>query len=243
MPDDISKLSSLRQDTAALPAATAALPLPATSGSALEVARERTIRILTDRFADDTLSIEEFETRLDRMYKAQSPAELDALLQEVEARARRRAGAAPNAGGVPAPYQDVAPRRILAIMSETKRTGRWLMPRELALRGIMSNVTIDLRDVAMPGGYCELDLVAVMSEVVIVVPPHVLVEDLTLTVMAESTNAAMDDGTLPPDAPRLRVTGTAFMASVQMYVGEPGLPLKEAIKLARKARKKGWRRV
>jgi hypothetical protein len=240
MPDDISKLSPPAEraaPTQGMPPAPAALQR--VEGSALEVARERCIRILTDRFADDTLTIDEFEARLDRMYKAQTPAELDALLREVEQRAHRAQDAA--AASVPVPY-DSAPRRILAIMSETKRTGRWAMPRELEVRAIMSNVVIDLRDVAMPAGYCEIDLFAVMAEVVILVPPHVVVEDLSLTVMAESKNGAMDDGTLAPDAPRLRVTGTVLMASAQMLVGEPRLPLKEAIKQARKAQKKGWRR-
>jgi hypothetical protein len=237
MSDDISKPRPL--DAGRAPTAPLTPMAPALQSSALEVARERTIRILTDRFADDTLTIDEFEARLDRMYKAQSPAELETLLHEVELRANAASAAARDT--LPAP-RDAAPRRVLAIMSETKRTGRWVMPRELEVRAIMSNVVLDLRDVAMPAGYCEIDLFAVMSEVVILVPPHVLVEDLTLTVMGESKNAAVDDGTLSQDAPRLRVTGTVFMATAQMYVGEPRLPLKDAIKQARRAHKKGRRR-
>src|SRR3712207_5178566 len=51
----------------------------ATERAALEAARERAIRLLTDRFADDTLTVDEFEARLDRMYQGTAPADLEAL--------------------------------------------------------------------------------------------------------------------------------------------------------------------
>src|SRR5689334_16804136 len=77
MADDISN-----RPTAPVPSTGA--PASPVEASALEAARERTIRVLTDRFADDTLTIEQFESRLDRMYKASTVAELDALLHEVD---------------------------------------------------------------------------------------------------------------------------------------------------------------
>src|SRR5881394_2900217 len=123
MADDISN-----RPTAPVPSAggSAGGPDALVAASALEAARERTIRVLTDRFADDTLSIEQFESRLDRMYKASTVPELEALLHEVETyRAQAPAVSPYSESYAPTP----GPRRLLSIMSNTERTGRWVMPR------------------------------------------------------------------------------------------------------------------
>src|SRR5947209_8023643 len=91
MADDISNRPPPTDvPTAPLPVAQTPASASPIAASALEAARERTIRMLTDRFADDTLSIEQFEAHLDRMYKATTVAELDALLRDVETRAPAR---------------------------------------------------------------------------------------------------------------------------------------------------------
>jgi hypothetical protein len=224
MADDISARSGSASDSV--------MPLPtrepAVAAAALEAARERTIRVLTDRFADDTLSLDEFETRLDRMYKATSPAELDALLREVEARQPRAV-----AIDVPGAYAATTPRRILAVMSSTKRTGRWALPRRLQTRAIMSELVLDLREVALPTGVCEIDVFVMMANLEILVPPGVVVEEMPLGVMANVENDAVDDGTIRADAPRIRLVGTAIMSNVEVRVAEAGLPPSEAWRRAK----------
>jgi hypothetical protein len=210
----------------------------AVAASALEAARERTIRVLTDRFADDTLSLDEFESRLDRMYKASTPAELDALLGEVEARQPR-----PVALDAPAQhYGPSVPRRILAIMSNTKRTGRWSMPRKLEARAIMSEIVLDLREVTLPAGVCEIDVFALMANIEILVPPGIVVEEMPLSLMANVENDAVDDGTAGANAPRLRLVGTAVMANVEVRVAEPGLPPGKAWRRAKWSQRKALMR-
>ena len=60
-------------------------------------------------------------------------------------------------------------------MSNTERTGRWSMPRQLEVRALMSSIVLDLREVSIHGGVCEIDLFAVMASVEILVPPGVVV--------------------------------------------------------------------
>ena len=228
MADDISNPIG----TSAAPARQAAV-----AASALEAARERTIRVLTDRFADDTLSLDEFEARLDRMYKASTPAELDTLLGEVEARQPRPVGL-----DAAAHYGPSVPRRILAIMSNTKRTGRWSMPRKLEARAIMSEIVLDLREVTLPAGVCEIDVFALMANIEILVPPGIIVEEMPLSLMANIENHAIDDGTAGANAPRLRLVGTAVMANVEVRVAEPGLPPGKAWRRAKWSQRKALMR-
>ena len=229
-------------------------PVSATATSpadraALEAARERAIRLLTDRFADDTLTVDEFEARLDRMYQATVPADLDALTADLVGvtgvtDAPRSPGAATAAiaraaTGVrpyPVPGETPALRRVFALMSEQKKTGRWVVPRRLDVRAIMSDLFLDLRDAALPPAFCEIDLAAIMSNVKVLVPPGVVVENLLTAVMASVGNDAEDDGRLPASAIRVRLTGMALMAEVRVRVAPPGEPAKQAWRHARH----GW---
>jgi hypothetical protein len=76
-------------------------PLP---DPALHAARERVVRLLTDRYADETLTIEDFEARLDRLHALATPAALEAMARElaVPARATARVTGA-EFGGAGAP--------------------------------------------------------------------------------------------------------------------------------------------
>lgn len=205
----------------------------------LDAARERAIRILTDRFADDTLTVEEFEARLDRMYKAGSTAELDAITGDLALVPAAGAGTAvePLASRRLTTYQDIGDRpplrRVLSLMSETRHTGRLIVPRRLDVRAIMSDLMLDLRDAALPSGFCEIDVVAVMANVRVLVPPGVIVEGTTTAFMAAASNDAEDDGTLPAGATRVRLTGVAVMAEVRVRVAPPGEPAGRAWKQAR----------
>jgi hypothetical protein len=238
LPDSASPSPAARQ----VPATT---PSP-TDRAALEAARERAIRLLTDRFADDTLTVDEFEARLDRMYQAAAPADLEALTADlvgptgVTGEPRSPGGAtaaiaraATGARRFPAPGDTPALRRIFALMSESKHTGRWVVPRRLDVRAIMGDLFLDLRDAALPPEFCEIDLAAIMSNVKILVPPGVIVESLLTSVMAAVGNDAEDDGRLPTSAIRVRITGMALMAEVRVRVAPPGEPAKQAWRHAR----------
>jgi len=214
-------------------------PTPA-ERAALDAARERAIKLLTDRFADDTLTVEEFEVRLDRMYQAATPAELDALMGDLVSGGVRPAGApgvVPQpAGGArpyPAPGETPALRRMLAVMSETKQGGYWIVPRRLDVFAFMGEVFLDLRDAALPPGFCEIEVVAIMANVKVLVPPGVIVEGLLTSIMAAFGNDAEDDGRLPGSALRVRLTGLALMAEVRVRVAPPGEPAKRAWRQAR----------
>ena len=234
MADDISNRPRPTDvPTAPLPVAQTPAAASPVAASALEAARERTIRLLTDRFADDTLSIEQFEAQLDRMYKATTVAELDTLLHDVEARVPQRVSRAAYTYAEPP-----APRRVLSIMSNTERTGRWAVPRHLEVRALMSSIVLDLRETPLPAGVCEIDLLAIMASVEILVPPGVIVEDLALGVMANVENRAGDDAVVSSDAPRVRITGTAVMANIEVRMASPGMSFRDAWREARRT----WRR-
>lgn len=212
-----------------------AAPLTPADRAALEAGRERAIQLLTDRFADDTLTVEEFEERLDRMYRATTPMALDVIVRDLVAPPPGAALAqAPRAPAYPSPDDRPPQRRLLAFMSETRKTGRWVVSRRLDVSAIMSDLFLDLRDAQLPPGLCEIDLTAVMANVKVLVPPGVIVEGLLTSVMAAVGNDAEDDGRLPANAIRVRLTGVAFMAEVRVRVAPSGEPPRQAWRHARR---------
>src|SRR5918992_1761786 len=91
---------------------------------AIGTARERTIERLSTHFANDRLSIDELDLRLERAYAATSLAELDALTADLP---DAEIAAVQVAGGAPATAIDrhEGPAHIRAVLSETRRGGLW----------------------------------------------------------------------------------------------------------------------
>ena len=193
------------------------LPMATGADSPLHDARERAIRLLTDGFAYDVITVEEFEWRLGQLSHAESAQEIDALVVDL---ATPAATAAPSLfSGVPVPAPTEG--RILGIMSETRRVGPWRVPQRLRVKGIMSDVKIDLRYAVVPPG-CTIDVSAVMANVQFIVPPGMIVDFDVGAIMATTRNDPRAAGRDVYTVPHVRIHGSAVMAEVRVKVRELG---------------------
>lgn len=183
---------------------------------AVEQARERAIRVLSDGYAYDTLTEDEFEWRLGQLSLANSPAEVQSLIADLPAGGSRAVTSAYAGGayGVAAPARE----RISGIMSEVRRDGPWRLPQRLDVSAVMSNVRLDLRQAVIPSD-CVIEVRAVMASVSIIVPPGLPVEFDVSPFMGAARN---DSSRVPAafGAPRIRVTGSAVMAEVRVRARE-----------------------
>jgi hypothetical protein len=195
------------------------LPIPS-----LARAREQKINELSTHFANDDLSLEDLERRIERVYKASSVVELDEITADLR-RATAPASSAPasatGAGIVSSGYH-LEYARILAFMSSTRRVGRWAVPHTLDITAIMSDTKIDFTHAVMAGSVAVVNLRAVMASCKLVVPPNMRVINETHSVMSTVRNRANeplpDEGPATADAPVLRITGYALMADVEIVV-------------------------
>lgn len=204
-------------------------PVPSPS---LDAARERVVRLLTDRYADDTLTVEAFEARLDRMHALTSVEALDAMANELTAAganavrpAARIVPSAPPAldarlpAYVPARAPLAPPDRVVAILSNTRRTGAWEVPEHVGAVSVMSELLLDLRDSRLPGA-CAIEVFALMGNVKLRLPPGAQVRVEVSSVMAnvdDRTERRVAGGM--QDGPVVRVTGVAIMAEVKVLRG------------------------
>jgi len=175
--------------------------------AALEQAREHAIRVLSDGFAYDALTEDEFEWRLGQLSLANSPVEVQALIADL-----------PAPGTTPAPGYSALPvrseDRIRGVMSEIRKDGVWRLPQRLLVSAVMSSVRLDLRQAVIPPG-CIIEVRAIMGNVSIIVPPGLPVEFDVSPFMGTARN---DSSRAPAafGAPLVHVRGTAFMAEVRV---------------------------
>lgn len=181
----------------------------------LAQARERAIEQLSAHFAQDDLTLEELERRIERVYRAKDVVELEALTADLRERATPGAATVPARarGEVGTPEYD----RILAVMSETKRLGHWRVPQRLDVLSVMSDATIDLSTAALPDGVVDVHARAMWTSLKIVLPPGVRVVNRLSAFMA-SVHNEVDEVDAPMSGPVVRLTGLALMAEVKVLV-------------------------
>jgi len=182
--------------------------------------RERVIQRLSEHFANDRLSMEELEQRMELVYKATTAAELQRLTADLpsEESAALTAPAPASEPPVLTPDRD----RVVAIMSETSRRGAWIVPQRLDVISVMSDTTIDLTQAPLPTGIIDIHVRSIFAAVKIVVPPGLQVVSRVSSLMSsvhgggEPTEAggatAWRQGTV------VRLSGWALMTEVQTKV-------------------------
>jgi hypothetical protein len=184
--------------------------------------RERVIQLLSEHFANDRLSLDELETRMELAYKASSVGDLQRLTADLPSAAAVPAPA-------PAPMEEMLPalsperERIFAVMSETSRRGSWLVPQRLDLLAVMSDSTIDLTQAALPTGIIDIHIRSICAAVKIVVPPGLQVVNRLSSLMGSVRGGGEPDeaggqGGGWKQGTVIRLTGWALMAEVQTKV-------------------------
>ena len=198
-------------------------PLPLSS---LSRAREQKISELSQHFANDDLSVDDLERRIEQVYKAASVVELDEITADLRHAVAPAALPKPSrisrgrsSSAVPATYE-IANTRVLSLMSSTKRVGRWAVPQKLDVLAIMSDTKIDLTQAVLPTGMIEINLRVVMAAFKLIVPPNVRVINEMHSVMADVSSRAdeLDPEGAPATGTVIRLAGYALMAEVKVVV-------------------------
>ncbi|WP_030667001.1 DUF1707 SHOCT-like domain-containing protein [Streptomyces cellulosae] len=184
--------------------------------------RERVAEILRDALAEGRLDMEEFGERLDATYKARTYGELAPITRDLPAAAGTDSAPRVSMTKEPAPDGSWAgritgdggpPAWAVAVMSGFQRKGRWTVPRRFNAFAFWGGGEIDLRDADFAAGEVEINCIAIMGGVQVIVPPGVEVVVRGIGVMGGFDHR--EEGVLgDPGAPRVIVTGFAFWGGV-----------------------------
>jgi hypothetical protein len=184
--------------------------LPAVSPAA----REQAIEELTKRFANDQLTMDEFERRAAAVYAASSPAALSALTADLQQPLPRTV---PSTGPM---------MHIGAVLGSVVRGGAITVPDRMEIRSILGNVELDLTSAAFAPGVTEIELRAFMGNIEIRLPSHVGLEDHVSTVLGSFEYRRHPRANSWADASAInsvvRFTGKVIMSSVEVVVQAGG---------------------
>lgn len=190
----------------------------------IALVRERVIQQLSNAFANDLITVDELESRLEQVYRAQTPAEAEALVARLPqapssapspARAgvtQRSATASPGL----VPVHD----RFVSVLSSSARRGHWAVPHQFDVVAILSDTVVDLTAATLPGDIVDLHVNVFAASLKLVIPPGLRVVNRIGAFMANvESETALDLAPMTPGSPVIRITGTAFMADVQIVAG------------------------
>jgi Domain of unknown function (DUF1707)/Cell wall-active antibiotics response 4TMS YvqF len=182
--------------------------------------RERVAEHLREAVAEGRLDMEEFGERLDATYKARTYGELAPITSDLPV----PGVVVPAVNLVKEPtLQGSWESRIVggegtsqwgvAVMSGFERKRRWIVPRRFNAVTVMGGAEIDLRDADFAAREVEINCVAIMGGVNIVVPPGVEVVVRGIGIMG-GFDTREEGVPGEPGAPRVIVTGFAFWGGV-----------------------------
>ncbi len=211
---------------------------------AVRDARERIIARLSDHFAKDDLDLDEFERRLTLAHRAETVAEIDALVTDLP-QAGEPPAPAPTTALVPRPApappvraDSVRERQTLvAIMGGVQRHGSWTTARHTRVVTIMGGAVLDFREARLLPGTTEVSVFALMGGTQIIVPPGLAVEMDGHAFMGGFEHMERAPAEPDPERPVLRVSGFVIMGGVAVETRLPGESERDAHRRRRRERK------
>ncbi|MGA5115876.1 DUF1707 SHOCT-like domain-containing protein [Streptomyces pseudogriseolus] len=196
---------------------------PAPDLRASDADREQVAEVLREALAEGRLDMEEFQERLDAVYRARTYGELAPLTRDLPASGATVAPAVsltkdPVAGGgwagrIVGGDDSGTSTWAVAVMSGFQRKGRWTAPRRFNAFAFWGGGEIDLREANFADREVVVNAVAIMGGIDVIVPPGVEVVVRGIGVMGGFDHR--EEGVPPePGAPRVIVTGFAFWGGV-----------------------------
>jgi hypothetical protein len=194
--------------------------------------RHKVAEVLRQAAGEGRIDLDELDERLEAAYHAKTYGDLVPITADLPAagRAQPLPQPLPHATSHPVPAGAVYASSI-AVMSETKRVGRWLVEDHHSALAVMGTVVLDLRQAEISGPEVVINASAIMGEVKVLVDAGTAVIVEGTGVMGEYTEQRAK---VPFDAeaggPIVRLRGFALMGSVHVQRrGAPGESLRKRL--------------
>jgi hypothetical protein len=197
---------------------------------ALRDRRESAIQLLSDAFAGDLLTMDQFEDRLARAHAASTVAELDTLVADLQP--------AKSTALVPLAIDPslTATKKVRSIFGNLERRGAWAVPDKLQVSATFASCVLDLREARFAAAVTEIEVKVVCASLEIIVPPQLAVDCEASTILANLENHS-GTAVADPDRPLVKIRGTIVLGNIEVHVRLPGESERDARK--RRHRERG----
>lgn len=201
-----------------------------------EEGRQRVLDRLTDAFAADRVSLEDYESRVVAVQRARAPSELAELVADLPEEAPK--------GAAPATRRPAEPRRrdspesqagalrnsidpglagsesVACVMSDRNLQGDWLTGDKVDSFTLMGSTKFDFRETTLPRGRVKIDAFCLMGDVKIIVPRGLPVKMTAFPFMADARVAHNVSRRVVPGEPYLEISGFVMMGDIQVSAAD-----------------------
>jgi hypothetical protein len=160
--------------------------------------RDRVIEVLQAAAADGRLDLDEFNDRMSAASKAKTFGELEPLTADLRGVA---SGDSPSNELV-----------IQVVGSSTRRSGKWVVPRRVVVKGTMGSPVLDFTEAQLQSREVDVALDVSMGTTVLVVPDGTAVDASDLLTKFGGTKIKVKEADNPPL--KIRLTGETNFGSV-----------------------------
>ena len=195
--------------------------------------RDAVLHALGEHAAVGRLTLDELEERSGRALAARTRGELATLTSDLPTEAESGIAATP----VPPASRRPPVHWMVAILSGSRRRGRFRTEGQINAVAFMGGNEIDLREAEIGGAELTVNLFSVMGGTEIYVPDSVDLDVGGFSLMGGHEEIGSERPPRP-GAPLIRIRAYNFMGGASIYRLPPqarGLPLREAQRLARAA--------
>jgi hypothetical protein len=214
--------------------------------SDLESSRREAIRLLCRAQAEDRLSVEAFQTRLEHVEHAPNQATLAAVVADLEdlpppaLTARYPVAPADHTDVVPAqpnfavdPVSPAEYLRVSSVFASSKRAGAWTVPLEVDGMVFFGELSLDLRDAVFGSDVVDINVDVKVGSFELIVPAGTQVENEIEETLSSSSHSTRSARGARPNGLLVRLRGKAFLASIDVKEKFPTKPGKVANVLRR----------
>jgi hypothetical protein len=191
-------------------------PLPELRASDSE--RDNAAETIRGAAAEGRLTLEELEDRLGSVYAAQTRAQLELLIADVDPGALTRA--APGAAAA-SPRVKEGPggtRWLISIMGGHDRQGHWRVGRQLTVLNVMGGSDLDFNDAEFAEPIVRITVVSIMGGSEIHVPEGVGVHVNSIPIMG-GNEIKLGNDQPPPGAPQMHLRLISIMGGNSVQRG------------------------
>jgi hypothetical protein len=199
--------------------------------SDLESARKDAVRVLCLAQAQDVLSVEGFETRLEQVHQAPNRATLEAIIADLAP--ATHAAIVPVTGtaryAVPADHGEIAPvspaefLRVASVFASTKRAGSWTVPLEIHGRVLFGEMTLDLKDAIFASDVVDIEVDVMLGSFTLIVPAGTQVENEVDEVLSSSSHSTRNARGARLNGLLVRLRGRVVLGSVEVKEKQPAI--------------------
>jgi hypothetical protein len=186
--------------------------------------RDAVVEELTGQFANDRITMEEFERRVEAANSARTRVGLESLIADLaplpskkpQKVAEENLPYRVNRGTVPDASASVA------IFSGTERRGAWVAPKNFVALSIFGGSKIDLREAELPPDGMAIDVLCLFGGTDIIIPEGVNIVVQGFGLFGGFSRRAPERHY--PGAPTITVRGLALFGGAEVKTGRPGAP-------------------